>query len=303
MKLVSKIAIISILFAVGCIPSEEPITPKPRLNKSISVDAGPTKNTVTFISLDLDTILAEASPEMWDFYVDEDVIKLNFFRSMEAASFTNDWVKQKDTAGLQFNYLTSQEDSQWVLLPNTNYVIGFGIDDVGKSMGYYKFRYVVNEGYKSLYFTSLTDMEESPIEVEGVGYFSMATKTFVPLPLEQEYDIAFGKYTDFVVFPDEQADYIVYGAVQGIAKAALVKAPFDEVTINALDSIELSTGLRNTIGWDWKRFDMDAGGYTIEENKTYLLETASGFFYKFRFVDFYNTYGISGHPTFEYKLL
>jgi hypothetical protein len=303
MKLVSKIAIVTLLFLVGCMPGEEPITPKPRLNKSISVDAGPTKNTVTFISLEKDTILAEASPEMWDFYITEDVIKLNFFRSMEAAVFTEDWTTLKDTNGLVFNYLTNKQDSQWVLLPNTNYVINFGIDDAGQPMGFYKLRYTLNEGYKSVYFTSLSNATEQPIEVQGAGYFSMATASFTPLPLEEEYDIAFGKYKDFVVFPDEQADYIVYGVVQGNVKAALLMAPFEQVNIGALDTVDFNNNLRNVIGWDWKRFNLDAGGYTIKENKTYLLETAAGYFYKFRFVDFYNEDGVSGHPTFEYKLL
>jgi hypothetical protein len=56
--------------------------------------------------------------------------------------------------------------------------------------------------------------------------FSIATASFTPLPLEEEYDIAFGKYKDFVVFPDEQADYIVYGVVQGNVKSGIAYGTF-----------------------------------------------------------------------------
>ncbi|MGB4081303.1 MAG: hypothetical protein WBK38_09035, partial [Bacteroidia bacterium] len=62
MSYLKKISFLSLLFMAACFPKEDAIEPIIRLNKSVSLDAGPYKNTVAFYSLDKAEVIAEASP-------------------------------------------------------------------------------------------------------------------------------------------------------------------------------------------------------------------------------------------------
>jgi hypothetical protein len=57
----------------------------------------------------------------------------------------------------------------------------------------------------------------------------------------------------------------------------------------------------NTIGHDWKWFDLGKGAYIINPNINYVLQTANGI-YKLHFIGFYNDAGEKGYPKFEYQL-
>ena len=59
----------------------------------------------------------------------------------------------------------------------------------------------------------------------------------------------------------------------------------------------------DVIGYDWKYYDFDAGVYTIVPDMNYVIRDREGFFYKFRFVDFYSDLGVKGYPTFEFVRL
>ena len=60
---------------------------------------------------------------------------------------------------------------------------------------------------------------------------------------------------------------------------------------------------RNIIGFDWKSYDIQSGLYKVNPNKSYLIKTNSGYYYKLHFLDFYNKNGIKGTPTFEFARL
>jgi len=59
----------------------------------------------------------------------------------------------------------------------------------------------------------------------------------------------------------------------------------------------------NVIGYDWKTRNSQDNSFTIDPNKSYILKTINGFFYKIRFVDFYNSLGKKGYPKFEIQRL
>lgn len=56
------------------------------------------------------------------------------------------------------------------------------------------------------------------------------------------------------------------------------------------------------IGFDWKLYDFNLG-YIIYENKYYALKDPAGFYYKIRFLDFYDSLGNKGACLFEYQRL
>ncbi len=304
MNLKIKVLIILALFFSSCFPNEEGIEPRPRLNKSVEIDAGETRKDISFYSLENDSLMATANPQDWDLYFENESVKINYFRSMRVAPLDEAWQFKLDTAGLQFSYLTVNSENQWHIDLDRNYVVDYGFDDDYNHLGFYKLHITkLDKGYRIQYSPIESAYElEAIVELEN-GYYNILKKEILSIPLESEYDIAFGKYTDYVIFPDEEADYLVYGTLLGNASAVRLENKFEDVNATALDSIDFNSNQKSIIGWDWKSYNLDAGAYTVEENLTYIIKTNSGFVYKLRFVNFYNSKGISGHPTFEYALL
>ena len=62
-------------------------------------------------------------------------------------------------------------------------------------------------------------------------------------------------------------------------------------------------GALDAIGYDWKFYNFTSGVYTIRPNLNYIVHGVSGFYFKLRFVGFYNKDGLKGYPVIEYQKL
>jgi hypothetical protein len=306
MNYLKKTSLLSLLFLAACFPKEDAVEPTPRINKSVTLDAGEYKNTVAFYSLDNAEVVAEASPMDWDFYIDGDVIRLNYFRSMQVAKFDQSWDKLEDTVGLDFRNLTydSYESmSQWELAEDQIYVVDYGLDNEFNPIGLTSVRFErTTTGIKIWQNTIGSDYEIFEEVNEASFYYNIREKRTLDLPQETEYDVAFGKYTDLVTIDNITQDYLIYGAIQGKALAYYENEPFDSVKTEQFNAIRLMNN-KDVLGWDWKNYNRPKDAYEIVDNRTYLIMSNAGFKYKLRFVNFYNTAGQSGHPTFEWELL
>jgi len=306
MSYLQKISYLSILLLAACFPKEDAVEPTPRINKSVMLDAGEYKNTVAFYSLNKAEVVAEASPMDWDFYIDEEVIRLNYFRSMQVAKFGQSWDKLEDTVGLDFRNLTydSYESmSQWELAEDQIYVVDYGLDNEFNPIGLTSVRFErMTTGVKIWQNAIGSDYETFEEVNEASFYYNIREKRTLDLPKETEYDVAFGKYTDLVTIDNITQDYVIYGAIQGKALAYYENEPFDSVKTEQFNAIRLMNN-KDVLGWDWKNYNRPKDAYEIVDNRTYLIMSNAGFKYKLRFVSFYNTAGQSGHPTFEWKLL
>lgn len=306
MSYLKKTSLLSLLFLAACFPKEDAVEPTPRINKSVMLDAGEYKNTVAFYSLDKAEVVAEASPMDWDFYIDEEVIRLNYFRSMQVAKFDQSWDKLEDTVGLYFRNLTydSYESmSQWELAEDQIYVVDYGLDNEFNPIGLTSVRFErTTTGIKIWQNAIGSDYETFEEVNEASFYYNIREKTTLDLPKETEYDIAFGKYTDLVTIDNITQDYLIYGAIQGKALAYYENEPFDSVKTEQFNAIRLMNN-KDVLAWDWKNYNRPKDAYEIVDNRTYLIMSNAGFKYKLRFVNFYNTAGQSGHPTFEWELL
>jgi hypothetical protein len=306
MNYLKKTSLLSLLFLVACFPKEDAVEPTPRINKSVTLDAGEYKNTVAFYSLDKAEVVAEASPMDWDFYIDEDVIRLNYFRSMKVAKFDQSWDKLEDTLGLNFRNLTYDKyDSltQWQIKENQIYVVDYGLDNEFNPIGLTSVRFErTSTGIKIWQNAIGSDYETFEEVNEASFYYNIREKSTLDLPTETEYDIAFGKYSDLVTIDNITQDYLIYGAIQGKSLAYYENEPFDSVKTENFNTIRLMNK-KDVLGWDWKNYNRPKDAYEIIDNRTYLIQSNAGFRYKLRFVNFYNAAGQSGHPTFEWELL
>jgi len=137
---------------------------------------------------------------------------------------------------------------------------------------------------------------------EDQFYYHLRNETKVNLHNDKEYDLALGKYTDYITVDDVSQDYTIYGAILGNASAYLLNDEFENTDANDFE-VSMLSSRQDIIGWNWKRFNLDKNAYEILPNMTYIISTNSNYPCKLRFVDYLNDQGISGHPTFEYEIL
>jgi len=309
MNYLSKTSYLFVLLLAACFPKEDAVEPAPRVGKSVFVYNGPTNNkdSVTFYSLKSGEIISQVSPMLWDFYVDEEVVRLNYFRSMRVAKFDDTWDKLEDTVGLKFRYLTYDNvgfESEWELLEGQIYVVDYGLDKQYNPIGLTSVRFErTTDGMKIWHNPIGSDYPVFEEIKEASFYYNLREKNAIDLPTEKEYDLAFGKYTDLVTVDNITQAYSVYGAILGDVIGFELAQPYEDVTEFSTDMIDLS---KDIIGWDWKNFNRTVGGsgvYEILGNRTYVVNTGGSSKYKLRFVNFYNDQGQSGHPTFEWELL
>jgi hypothetical protein len=302
----NKILLFFIITIVSCFPKEEKVEPSPRIYQSVSVDAGPTKNDVLFYSLDAGRIVAKASPMEWDLYIDNEVIRINYFRSMSVAKTNKNWEEINDTSGLSFSFLTDQISdtlSQWELSENQIYVLNMGLDNEYEPLGFMVFQASRTSDGVILKYRDLDGTNEWTNQIsEDHFYYHLKNEQRLDLPNDKEYDIALGKYTDYITVDDISQDYTIYGAIVGNASAYLLDDDFETIDANDFDVNQLSNR-KDIIGWDWKRFNLEKNAYEILPKMTYMISTNSDYLCKLRFVDYLNDQGISGHPTFEYEIL
>lgn len=302
----NKILLFFIITIVSCFPKEEKVEPSPRIYQSVSVDAGPTKNDVLFYSLDAGRIVAKASPIEWDLYIDNEVIRINYFRSMSVAKTNKNWEEINDTSGLSFSFLTDQISdtlSQWELSDNQIYVLNMGLDNEYEPLGFMVFQASRTSDGVILKYRDLDGTNEWTNQIsEDHFYYHLKNEQRLNLPNDKEYDIALGKYTDYITVDDISQDYTIYGAIVGNASAYLLDDDFETIDANDFDVNQLSNR-KDIIGWDWKRFNLEKNAYEILPKMTYMISTNSDYLCKLRFVDYLNDQGISGHPTFEYEIL
>ena len=302
----NKILLFFIITIVSCFPKEEKVEPSPRIYQSVSVDAGPTKNDVLFYSLDAGRIVAKASPIEWDLYIDNEAIRINYFRSMSVAKTNKNWEEINDTSGLSFSFLTDQISdtlSQWELSENQIYVLNMGLDNEYEPLGFMVFQASRTSDGVILKYRDLDGTNEWTNQIsEDHFYYHLKNEQRLNLPNDKEYDIALGKYTDYITVDDISQDYTIYGAIVGNASAYLLDDDFETIDANDFDVNQLSNR-KDIIGWDWKRFNLEKNAYEILPKMTYMISTNSDYLCKLRFVDYLNDQGISGHPTFEYEIL
>ncbi len=95
-----------------------------------------------------------------------------------------------------------------------------------------------------------------------------------------------------------------YGIVQVALDTAM---EFSQISISDTATLEFSLEL-DKIGYDWKQLigDVNSGNvsYEVKPNFNYIIKDGNSYFYKLRFVNFYNPEtGEKGFPVFEYQRL
>lgn len=189
------------------------------------------------------------------------------------------------------------------------YVVDRGYNYVGSHLGYAKLKFVsVNESTYEIQFASieesipLTSTITKSLECH-MTYYSFESGLATIAPPDFEWDLMFTQYTH--LFSDPISSYVVSGVLLNRHETSAIiisDKNFQEVKFEDVADLDLKTEL-NSIGYKWKWYDFDAGLYLVNSDICYIIRTSSGFYYKLRFLDFYNESGEKGYPRFEFQQL
>jgi hypothetical protein len=238
---------------------------------------------------------------------------------------TTDFETVKSSSGLTMNFdpshgnLDSTAIGNWYNLDGGNpvslenvYVIDRGTDEnydlAGEKKVTFNFQ---DENTYVVRFANLNGSGEQTIVIPkdtSVNFVCFSfDKGIVEIePNKTSWDLQFGKYST-LLFTDvgDPYPYLVTGVLLNPYKTTAsldTIHQFEEVSFEIAEAQDL-VAQRDIIGYEWKEYDFDNGMYQVTPEKIYILKNRIGFYYKMRFIDFYNSTGEKGFPTFEFLRL
>jgi hypothetical protein len=221
---------------------------------------------------------------------------------------------------------TGNAIGRWWLTPDSSLVekgevllIDRGIDFDGLPLGYLKIQPSFNPGNQNVQIklAKLDGTEERTFEFNKLANLPFVTMSFTtgfnspqPFPPSDQWELWFTQYTTLLYTDEGDAyPYLVTGALinkEFITVALDTVNPFNEVNREIAETISFTDQL-DVIGYDWKKINGDVTSgditYIPRNNYVYIIRTSAGYYYKLRFIDFYNNEGKKGYPKFEYQLL
>ena len=134
------------------------------------------------------------------------------------------------------------------------------------------------------------------------NYFSLDTNSTVAVaPANTDWDLAFTRYYGNIGTDEDPTIYFVSGVLHNSASVSVAQVDETGNTENepaAPDTSAYSQNI-NTIGDDWKTFNMDTFTYDIDGETTYYVKEANGTIYRMYFTGFGGS--ANGNMQFNYK--
>ena len=192
------------------------------------------------------------------------------------------------------------------------YVIDRGTDENGEMLGEKKVKFdFQDENTYLLRFANLDGSAEKTMTIPkdtAINFvcFSFEKGIVEIEPNKNSWDLQFGKYST-LLFTDvgDPYPYLVTGVLLNPFKTFAEMDTihqFDEVSFEIAEEQNL-VSQKDIIGYEWKEYDFDNGMYKVNPENIYILKNRIGFYYKLRFIDYYNSTGEKGFPTFEFLRL
>ena len=190
------------------------------------------------------------------------------------------------------------------------YVFDRGFDLNGTPRGFKKILIdsITNEFYQ-ISFSNLDNSDYNSFKLykdPSVNFtcFSFESNQIVDIePSYNDWDLLFSQYTHLYNDTTTPA-YLVTGVCSNldVLVAKDTSYEFNEINYSMINEFSFNDD-RDAIGFDWKEYNFNAGSYTINSNTNYIIMDKQQKYFKLRFIDFYNSDGDKGYPTFEIQEL
>lgn len=133
------------------------------------------------------------------------------------------------------------------------------------------------------------------------AYFSLVNNTSVDRePASNAWDLTFTKYIAPLYSQGELIPYGVTGILQNSNATAIKAYPVNDLSDNDYDNYLFQTHI-NVLGYDWKWYNSNTGGYEIEDSTVYFVKRGNGDIWKVTFLDFGGS--ITGDYVFNKELI
>lgn len=276
-----------------------------------------------FIDLGTQTITT-VDRSSWDlgFETDGNHLILNSANYMQVAysdskTFGEAWTAaEKSQLAFAFDSSTGAMNhsaiGDWWEHPDRVYLIDRGLDNQLRLRGFQQLQFLsADEGQVNIRLAAEDGSNQRELSIQknpghNFSFLSLETDQLVEVePFQQDWDLVFTYYS--YRYPDG-IPYWLTGAL--LNRFEVMAALVEDNTLN-WENLTLSdtaqvvfSGEIDKIGFDWKEylFGPPARFVTYSE-KIYLLRDTEGYYYKLRFLDFYNDEGLKGFPQLEFTLL
>lgn len=322
--------LVMILFLSSCFPEDEMVPPhEPGDLQEGRVEIGTDYRYHSFYDLATNSVVSKVSNLDWDLGFesagDGYNIILNTSRFMYAGNTgKTDFgeVTSADSLAMIFDPSSGNPDSlvfkDWYVgNEDTMYskkevwVVDMGLNDAGISIGFKKVQFDFAGDDYTVRYADLDNQNEGTLVVErdpDVNFICVSFENGIAdiEPDRTSWTFKVTRYTTMLWTNEgEEYPYIVFGVLLNPNKvvAALdTIRDFAEITLQDTLDVQLSNR-QDVIGYDWKYYNFDDQVYTIVPEFSYIIRDRDGFYYKLRFIDFYNDTGEKGNPEFEFLAL
>lgn len=307
------------LALTSCQKDETPVAPYDRGTViSDRVDLGAAYHSQVFYSLDQEEVVGSNLISDWDLAFEGGVegwkVILNDGRMMTAWKSDFETIESADDSsgfgnGKKVEVIASAYSNpamgDWRDYSPV-YLVDLGYSTDGQLLGLYWIQILSTDAESyAIRYRVFGDSEITNAVIPkqpGVSFtrYSILNHETIQSPQTHSWDIKFTKYT--YQFIDPPQPYLVTGLVLNpnrTAAAEITDRPFAEITTS--DTTDITWSLQpDIIGYDWKYYDFGSALYEIDASRVWIIRTASGFYYKFRFTDYYDNEGNAGVPNFEF---
>lgn len=314
-----------VCFAIGLLTllsctKETPVSPFNRGDLvSMEVPLGSNYAHQVWVNLKEAKVVKTALKSSWDFgfltKADAPYMVLNTAMSVSAAiTNTDSWEEEIFVSQLTFSsdHATGSLDSlrvgKW-WEHHKIVVINLGYNSNGNPRGYCKFKGIsYSDTQIQFKIANLDGTHESIITLPRNNQYVQNEFSFVHneilqvSPPKNEYDLVF---TGFIKhFYEEGLEYQVVGALLNRFQTSAYRDSTENFALISMETVlpDNLDSARNSIGYDWKYYDFGTSHYEIIPNQ-YVVKDQNDFFFKIRFIGFYDENGRKGYPTMEIKLL
>lgn len=193
------------------------------------------------------------------------------------------------------------------------YAITRGIDELGNTLGLIQF--IADSLKNGVFYFRYAPLSGGTVSFGSVqkdnrfNYMWYSFRDHVVRGTEPDadrYELLFTQYTT-LLFTDEgdPYPYLLTGVLinrTGVSAAIDTVHPFQDITRDQATGLNYSQAV-DVIGWDWKYYNFNSGVYSIRPNISYVIRNRGGYYFKLRFIGFYDKNGSKGYPVIEYQAL
>ena len=315
-------ALISIFF-FSCLKEETPVpSPLPGSVETVQIEIGWPYTNQVYYDCGTNSVVKTNIKYDWDISFECSAsgfhVLLNTAKGMFIANQGN----------VPFSSVTSEVGATWLWdnpngdldstafgdwqITNNVFIVDRQFNAVGNHMGYkkiqlisvdnqsYTFRYADLNGGNEVTYTINKDVSRNLIHFN----FDNGGQTLYLEPEKNSWDLLFTNH--YHKFSNLPLPFVLTQVLSNIHNGVRVAEDngnnFFNITLQDTSNYNF-TNYWNEIGYDWKIRNSQDNSFTIDANKSYLLKTTEGLFYKIRFTDFYNSSGVKGYPKFEIQKL